>query len=84
MKSMTLEELAASKKPFFTPCDICGVLGCDPQTLRLTARQQPGRLGFPVVLLGNRTKFPRIPFLEFMGVKETEPADPAEQGRGDA
>ena len=68
MKSMTLEELAASGKPFFTPTDICGVLGCDPQTLRLMARQQPGKLGFPSMILGNRVKFPRIPFQEFMGV----------------
>lgn len=72
MKTMTLEELAASKKPFFTPTDICGVVGCDPQTLRLMARQKPERLGFPSMVLGNRVKFPRIPFLEFMGVKGTD------------
>lgn len=68
-KAPTLEELAASKKPFFTPADICGVVGCDPQTLRLTARQKPGQLGFPSMVLGNRVKFPRIPFLGFMGIK---------------
>ena len=67
MRAMTLEELSASKKPF-TPCDICGVVGCDPQTLRLMARQKPEQLGFPSMILGKRVKFPRIPFLEFMGV----------------
>lgn len=69
MKTITLEDLAASEKLFFTPCDICGIIGCDPQTLRLMARQKPEQLGFPSMILGNRVKFPRIPFLEFMGIK---------------
>lgn len=64
----TLEELIASDKVFFTPGDICGVLGCDAQTIRVTARQRPDLIGFEFTFVGNRMKIPRIPFLRFMGV----------------
>ena len=43
-----LEELRDSGKEFFTPGDVSRVLGCDPQSIRLQARQCPERLGFPV------------------------------------
>lgn len=32
-------------------------------------RDQQGLLGFPVMVTGNRTKIPRIPFLKFCGVE---------------
>jgi hypothetical protein len=55
---------------FFTPADIGPVLGSDPQTIRVTARQQPERLGFPFTFSGSRMKIPRIPFLRFLGIEE--------------
>lgn len=64
----TLAELEASEKLFFTPGDVCGVLGCDPQTIRVTARQRPDLLGFEFTFIGNRMKIPKIPFLRFLGV----------------
>ena len=64
---MTLEEIKASNQRFLRPCDICEVMESDPQTLRVTARQYPERLGFPVSFCGNRLKIPRIPFLRFLG-----------------
>lgn len=66
--SKTLAELEASEKLFFTPGDICGVLGSDPQTIRVTARQRPELLGFEFTFTGNRMKIPKIPFLRFLGV----------------
>lgn len=69
MKSYTLPELAMRvDREWFTVAEICGVLNADPQTLRLTARQRPELLGFPVIVAGNRVKVPRIPFLRYMGV----------------
>lgn len=72
----TLEDLIASDKAFLTADDVAGVLGSCPHTIRLTAKQRPELLGFPVVVLGNpkdinyaRVKIPRIPFLRFMGVR---------------
>lgn len=69
MRKYTLPELAARHDTeYFTVQDISGVLGSDPQTIRITARQRPELLGFPVILIGNRVKIPRIPFLRHMGV----------------
>ena len=64
----TLAELRASDKAFFTPSDVSGVLGSDPQTIRVTARQRPDLIGFSFTFVGNRMKIPRIPFLRFLGV----------------
>lgn len=69
MKSYTLPELACrADREWFTAAEVSGVLGADPQTIRITARQRPELLGFPVIVAGNRVKIPRIPFLRFMGV----------------
>jgi len=67
-----LEQIVASDKPFLTPSDISGVLGSDPQTIRVTARQRPDLIQFPYIFVGNRMKIPRIPFLRFMGIEEKE------------
>lgn len=63
---MTLNDLRMSTKDVLTPADVAPVLGCDPHYIRVAARQCPERLGFPVVLIGNRTKIPRIAFIKFM------------------
>ena len=64
----TLDELQACDKLFFSPTDISGVLGSDPQTIRVTARQRPELLGFEFTFVGSRMKIPKIPFLRFLGV----------------
>lgn len=69
MKTYTLPELVRkTDREFFTADEISTVLGTNPQTLRDTARQRPELLGFPAILMGQRVKFPRIPFLRYMGV----------------
>lgn len=68
---MTLSEIRESGKMFLTPRDIAGVLGSDPQTIRVTARMQPERIGFSFTFTGNRMKIPRLAFLRFM--EGTEP-----------
>lgn len=65
----TLEDLIASPKMFFTPGDVCGVLGSNPQTIRVAARQRPDLIGFEYTFVGNRMKIPKIPFLRFLGVE---------------
>lgn len=64
---MTLEEMKCSTKLFLTPAEIAPVLGCDPHTVRCTARQRPDLLGFEFMFSGNRMKIPRIPFLRWIG-----------------
>lgn len=65
---MTVSEAKASDKIMLTPAEAAGIIGCDPQGLRMTAREDPLSLGFPVVVIGNRVKIPRIPLLEFLRV----------------
>lgn len=69
---MTLTEIKGLDKPFLTPKEVAGVLRSDPQTIRVTARTAPERVGFPFTFTGNRMKIPRIPFLKFMEGRETE------------
>lgn len=64
---MTLDEIRNSTKEVLTPAEVAEVLGCDPQDIRLTAKRCPEKLGFPVCVIGTRTKIPRVPFLRFMG-----------------
>ena len=63
---MTLDEIKKSDKPVLTPADVAEVLGCDPHKIRVTAKQRPELLGFPVCVVGTRTKIPRLPFIQFL------------------
>ena len=66
---MTLDEIRSLSRDVITPAEVAEVLCCDPHYIRVAARDCPAMLGFPVIRVGNRTKIPRIPFLEFMGCK---------------
>lgn len=63
---MTLDEIRNSTKEVLTPCDIAGVLGSDPQDIRVMAKLHPERLGFNVSVIGTRVKVPRLAFLRWM------------------
>ena len=65
----TIDDLCTSTKAFLSPTDVCGVLGSNPQTIRVTARQRPDLIGYEFTFVGNRMKIPRIPFLRFMGIE---------------
>lgn len=66
---MTINEIRGLDKPFLTPKEVAGVLRSDPQTIRVAARTEPKRLGFPVVVIGSRVKIPRAAFLRYMGIE---------------
>ena len=66
---MTIDELHALSTPFITPAEAASVLHCDPQLLRVQARNSPLALGFPVVCIGSRVRIPRIAFLQYLGYK---------------
>lgn len=63
---MTLAEIKEMTSETITPAVAARVLSCDPQWIRIVARQHPQRLGFPVVVLGSRVKIPRVGFIRFM------------------
>lgn len=71
MQRLTLDELAALPVEVLTPAQVAPVLCLDQDTIRGQARSCPERLGFPVVVAGNRVKIPKRPFLRFMqeGIK---------------
>ena len=66
---MTLAELRKSDKDVLTPADISDVLGSDPETIRITARQRPELIGYPYTFTGNRMKIPRAAFLKWFDGK---------------
>ena len=67
---MTLAEMKVSDKTMLLASDVAPVLGCDPHSIRIQAREYPEQLGFPVVVIGNRTLIPRKPFLAYLGEGE--------------
>ena len=71
----TLEEVEAIPGEILTCANVAAVLGASPNTVHLTAVQQPALLGFPVIVMGSRVKIPKRPFLRFMrGEREPEQA----------
>ena len=67
---MTLEEIKNSDRLWLTPAEVAPVVGCDPNQIRNTAQSAPHLLGFPVTVVGTRTKIWRKPFLAFIGERE--------------
>lgn len=49
--------------------EAAAILGVNPQSLRSQARDDPKKLGFNVVVIGNKVIIPRKPFYEFMGIE---------------
>lgn len=66
---LTLQEIKNLDKAFLTPEQVSGVLGSNPQTIRVTARQRPDLVGYEFTFVGNRMKIPKVPFLRFMGLE---------------
>lgn len=61
-----LEELRQLNREYLTCADVAPCLGADQHTLHVAAVSAPNRLGFPVIVVGNRVKIPRRAFLRFM------------------
>lgn len=65
-ETMTLSDIKAMTKDTITPAEAAPVLGCCPHYLRLTAREAPELLPFPVFVSGCRVRIPREGFIRFM------------------
>ena len=63
---MTLEDIKKMDTYTITAAIAAPIIGCDPHYIRLMARQDPVKLGFPVIVYGHRLKIPRLPFIKFM------------------
>ena len=67
---MTLNEIKALDREYLTPAQVASVLGCDPQGIRVWAKQNPEGLGFPTCVIGSRVKVPRRSFIMWLEGKE--------------
>lgn len=63
---MTLKDVVNMDKAYLTPAEAAEILECDPHAIRVAAKKTPEQLRFPTILIGNRVKIPRLPFVEFM------------------
>lgn len=77
---LTILDLEAMTQETISPCVVSEIIGCNPQFLRIQARQAPQELGFPVIVMGTRVRIPRRAFLAFMrgglqNKRNTEEAD---------
>lgn len=61
----TIDEVATCPKYFLDAADLSELLECSPQTIREQAQANPEKLGFAVIVMGNRVKIPRDAFVYF-------------------
>lgn len=62
---MTLKDIETMDREMLTPSIVAAVIGCNPQLLRIQARECPQALGFPTVIVGKRVKIPRAGFIAY-------------------
>ena len=72
---MTMYEIVRSDTDVLLPKDIAPILGVDPHSIRVAARQAPERLGFTVCVIGTRTLIPRRAFLKWLYGREEDIQD---------
>ena len=63
---MTLDDLRKMDATNLTPAQAAAVLGVNPHSIRIQAQNDPGKLGFPVIVVQSRTLIPRLPFIQFL------------------
>lgn len=77
---MTAEDLRASGKETATVSEIGEILGMSAHSIRLQAREDASKLGFPVIVYGCQVRVPVRAFLRFLegtlGLVATEATEP--------
>lgn len=63
---MVISELEKMTKETISCNAAADVIGCNPQLLRIQARECSKALGFPVIVVGKRVKIPRLAFIAYM------------------
>lgn len=63
---MTLQEIEAIEEETLTPAQVGSIIGFNPQSIRIQAREHPELLGFPVICTRKRVRIPKQAFLAFM------------------
>lgn len=63
---MTLNDIKSMDDDFLYPDTVAKIIGCNPQSIRIQARENPDALGFPVSVQGTRTRIPRLAFISWV------------------
>lgn len=61
-----MEKIKSSTADFLTAADVAPVIGAHPQNIRTQAQADPDKLGFPVSVIGNRVRIPRLAFIKWV------------------
>ena len=61
----TLREIESADKEWLTFAEVAEFLNSDPQAIRIQAHKDRAALGFPIIMIGNHIKIPRVGFLNF-------------------
>ena len=72
MRTTTLQEIERLPTEMLIPADVAGYLGCDPHSINVVAKQAPGLLGFPIIVMGSRVRIPKEGFVRFCRGLEAE------------
>ena len=62
----TIDEVVAVKKEYLTPRQASGILKCLPYAINIQAKEDPSKLGFPVIIMKSRVRIPKQPFIKFL------------------
>lgn len=66
IKREAFNRIKNSDKLFITPTEAGEVLGCEPYSINLQAKQDIGKLGFNACLIGTRVRIPRMAFIAWV------------------
>lgn len=66
MDYISLSDLKSSTDDFILATDVAGIVGINPQSIRLTAQKAPEKLGFPVCVCGTSVRIPRKGFIAWV------------------
>lgn len=66
MQTTDIKKLEESEEAFLYAEDVGRFLGISPQYIRIQARHDASKLGFPVIVVGSSIRIPRVPFLNFV------------------
>lgn len=78
-----IEQIISNHKATITVELASKAINCSAHSIRVAARERPDLLGFPVIVMGPKTKIPRIPFLRFLGYEVKEEANGKPQVESD-
>lgn len=63
--TLSIDDFKAKPALYAAPVKVAALLECDPMGLRWQARNDPSKLPFSCLCIGNRVKFPRAEIVRY-------------------